>query len=145
MRPNAREIPNTEACLAGCRRVTQQPGEICVLMDGPSRLPWRTEPLATVWSCSAASFWQIQLMLWLFYYWMYTKHQQELYHARKAWVKTLVRPLPSLWSYVYTFIFPADYRAGKRAESRRGHWVHRGGEYDDRDDGVLLFRNRVGL
>jgi hypothetical protein len=27
---------------------------------------------------------------------MYTKHRQELYQARKAWVKTLVRPLPSL-------------------------------------------------
>jgi hypothetical protein len=25
------------------------------------------------------------------------KHRLELYHTRKAWVKTLVRPLPSLW------------------------------------------------
>ena len=27
---------------------------------------------------------------------MYTKHCHKLYHARKAWVKTLVRPLPFL-------------------------------------------------
>jgi hypothetical protein len=33
--------PNTEACLAGWRSVTQ-PGEICVVMDAPCRLPWRT-------------------------------------------------------------------------------------------------------
>jgi hypothetical protein len=25
------------------------------------------------------------------------KHRHELYHARKAWAKTLVRPLTSLW------------------------------------------------
>jgi len=28
---------------------------------------------------------------------MYTKHRLELYHSRKAWVKTPVRPLPSIW------------------------------------------------
>jgi hypothetical protein len=27
-----------------------------------------------------------------------TKHRHALYYVRKAWVKTLVRPLPSLWS-----------------------------------------------
>jgi hypothetical protein len=28
---------------------------------------------------------------------MYTKHRHELYHSGKAWVKTLIRPLPSIW------------------------------------------------
>ncbi len=32
---------------------------------------------------------------------MYTKHRHELYHARKSWVKTLVRPLPSFWGRLF--------------------------------------------
>ncbi len=34
---------------------------------------------------------------------MYTKHR---HHARKAWVKTLDRPLPSLWSHISAWQWP---------------------------------------
>ncbi len=52
MRPKARERPNTEDRLAGWRRVTQ-PGEICVVVGGPCRIPLRTVPLA--WSIELLS------------------------------------------------------------------------------------------
>jgi hypothetical protein len=42
--------------LAGWRRVTQL-GEICVVITVLAAFP------ALFWSCSAASFWQIQLLL----------------------------------------------------------------------------------
>ncbi len=46
-------------------------------------------------NCSAASFWRIQTSTERNV--MYTKHRHDIYHSRKAWVKTLVRPLPSIW------------------------------------------------
>jgi hypothetical protein len=37
-------------------------------------------------------------------YRMYTKHRHELYHARKAWNKTLERPLPPLWAWTSSLL-----------------------------------------
>ncbi len=66
MRPKAREMTQHRGqTLAGSRRVTQL-GEICAVMDGPCRFPRRTVPFALMWSCSAASFRQIQLLLLMF-------------------------------------------------------------------------------
>ncbi len=39
-----------------------KPGEICVVMDGPCH-HHLTVPLTLVWSRPAASFWQIQLLM----------------------------------------------------------------------------------
>jgi hypothetical protein len=68
---------NTAARLAGWRRAISQ-GVILYVMDGPCRLPWRTTPLAPVWSWSVTKCTQNTVM--------------ELRHARKAWPGTLVDP-----------------------------------------------------
>ncbi len=65
--------PNMEARLAGWRRVTQRVRFVLWwTVQCPCHFHWRTVPLVLlVWSCSAASFWKIQLRLLMFQYWMY--------------------------------------------------------------------------
>ncbi len=93
-RPKAREMAHHgEPPVAGWRRVTQ-PGKIRVTLDGSCHLSLKDRtacPGLELLSCEllanqAADADVLVLNV------QYTKHRHKHYHARKAWVKTLVSP-----------------------------------------------------
>ncbi len=90
--------------MADWRRVTQ-PGEIRVIMDGSCHLSLKDRTacpglellIYELLANQSADAYVLVLNV------QYTKHRHKQYHARKAWVKTLFIPLPSLWAVTSSF------------------------------------------
>ena len=91
MRPKAREM--TQHGGLPVRLGESDPAGCDLCCDGRSMPPSLTDCLELL-SCellaNPAVVADVQILK------MYTKHRHELYHERKAWVKTLVRPLRSI-------------------------------------------------
>jgi hypothetical protein len=103
--------------------------DLCCDCDGRSMPPSPGGPYCLPWS-GAAWLWassKSRCSCWCFSTeCMYTKHRHELNHARKAWVKSLVRPLPSaLVSHISVTVTYCPILAPCRVANSQGGFISR--------------------